>query len=118
MRKLVLLLVCIAVFAGDMQTPVKLKMFIENNIGIDNFFKGKNEAQQEIIVKKSKEWSYYTFDLYKSIEMSTDVPFSQKHPTQNLRLNGQSYTLTIYFETVQNQLTGSKKSVIVYIFKK
>ncbi|MGZ8548491.1 MAG: hypothetical protein ACXWVX_04340 [Sulfuricurvum sp.] len=100
----------------NFQTPSKLERFILENIGEENFFKGKNEAVKNIEVRKNKDFFYYPFDLYKSVGMGVGVPFDAANTTHYYHYNGQNYTLSLYLETAYNPTTKLKNSIVVLIF--
>ena len=118
MRKLFFLLIPAFLFAEILETPPKLRAFIDKNIGIENFFKGANGDKNEITVKKTKDWSYYSFDLYKSVEMGIGVKIDKNNTAGRLRLDGQNYTLLILHKTVDGEFDGQKKSTVIFLFKK
>jgi len=117
-RKLFFLLIPAFLFAKILETPPKLRAFIDKNIGIENFFKGANGDKNEITVKKTKDWSYYSFDLYKTVEMGIGVKIDKNNTAGRLRLDGQNYTLSILHETVDGEFDGQKKSTVIFLFKK
>lgn len=118
MKKLLFLVIPAFLFAEISDTPPKLRAFIETNIGVKNFFMGSNADKSEIVVRKAKDWSYYSFDLYKSIEMSIGVRPEKGGRAKHLRLDGQSYTLRIIHETVTDGVSGAKTSAVVFLFTK
>lgn len=118
MKTLLLLVISTFLYAETSDTPPKLRGFIEANIGTKNFFKGQNGDKSEITVKKEKEWSYYSFDLYKTIGMSLGISINKDKPTKNLTLDGQGYILQILPENTISESSGSKKSTVVFLFRK
>lgn len=121
MKKLTIALLLLFPLLGvassrPMETPPKLERFIAKNIGSENFFQGKNSTVSEIEVRKNKDFTYYSFDMYKSVSMSTGVMFAPGHLLHHLRRGEQTYTLALSFETRVNPVTGLNNSIIVFTF--
>lgn len=100
------------------QTPPKLEAFIKKNIGLENFFDGKNINSNEIVVKKTKDFTYFSFYIYKSVSMSIGVVFDKNNKLHHLQLGKQKYALTLALEEDTNPSTGLKNSTVIFLFKR
>jgi hypothetical protein len=100
------------------QTPPNLEAFILRNIGLEEFFNGKNIDAKEILVKKIKDFTYFSFDIFKTVSMTTGITFDQNNKAHHLLLGKQKYSLTLRLEEVSNADTGLKNSVIIFVFTK
>lgn len=97
-------------------TPPKLERLILRQIGSDHFFQGKNRGASTIEVRIVKDFAYYSFDLYKSVSMSTGLAFDPAHRTHRLRRGGETYLLSVSFDRVINPHTSLENSIIVLTF--
>ena len=98
------------------KTPPKLKTFILQNIGPDNFFQGTNKEAKSIEIHKNKDTVYYPFDLYKSVSMTIGAPFDTGHTAHDFLENNQSFSLTLRLETNHNSLTNMNYSTVIFTF--
>jgi|GEM_PF-6329775 len=100
----------------SVETPPKLEAFIKENIGLENFFDGKNINANEISVKKIKDFTYFSFYIYKSVSMTTGIYFDKNNKTHHLRLKKQKYLLTVLLQDEDNKDTGLKNSTVTFLF--
>lgn len=121
MRKFTITLLLLLPFLSfaaprSIETPPKLERFIAKHIGTENFFQGKNSAAAKMEVRVIKDFTYYSFDLYKSVSMSTGIVFAPGHLLHHLHRGRKNYTLDLSFETRINPVTDLNNTIIIFTF--
>lgn len=111
-----ILIFFILIFANlyAVQTPKKLENFIYKNIGKEQFLSDQNR----FVVTKYKDWGYLDFDLYRSIQMSIDLPIVNGKSKRDLLLDGVVYKLEIINRSDEKYYKDHNQTKIDFIFTK